>query len=123
MDEKSAGNHPFASAAAHLGMRKYSAVQLLIAWIAMLILIPFVQPRPDGDLVCTVLMTAVLLSALVATGSRQRACSSACWSALRSAIASELAGSRKIPAGSYPGVNSIEGAVFALFGLLIAVLI
>ena len=73
VSEKSDSTRILAGAAARLGIRKYSAVQLLIALIAMVVLIPFVESRHGhGDLIVTVLLTAVLLSAVVVTGSRRR---------------------------------------------------
>ena len=54
------------------GAFRYSAVELLAALALLLLSAPFIEDLPDGDLVEAILMTAVMVSAVLAVGGRRR---------------------------------------------------
>ena len=51
---------------------RYSAIELLVALIALFIVTPFVENLPHGDLVETAIFTLVMVSAVLAVGGRRR---------------------------------------------------
>jgi hypothetical protein len=55
------------------GLFRYSAAQFLVALILLLVAYPFVVELKNGDLIETTLMTALLISAVLAVGGRGRA--------------------------------------------------
>ncbi len=54
------------------GARRLSVVHFLIALVVLLVVIPFVDQLPNGDLIEATLITLVLLSAVMAVGGRRR---------------------------------------------------
>lgn len=54
------------------GVRRYSSVELLAALILLFIVSPFIEDLPKGDLIESVFMTLVLVSAVLAVGGRRR---------------------------------------------------
>jgi hypothetical protein len=57
--------------ARRFGAFRYSAVELLISLVALFIAAPFVEDIPNGDLVETVVVTAVMVMAVMAVGGRR----------------------------------------------------
>src|SRR6266550_8854650 len=55
-----------------LGMRRFSAVELLIALALLFFFFPFVEEVKGGDLIVSILLSLVLLSAVLAVASRRR---------------------------------------------------
>lgn len=55
-----------------LGLRRFSMVQLLIAFALLFFFLPFVEEIKGGDLIVSVLLSLVLLSAVLAVASRGR---------------------------------------------------
>lgn len=55
-----------------LGLRRYSAVELLVALGLLFVFLPFVDEMRGGDLVTSILLSLVLLSAVRAVGRRGR---------------------------------------------------
>jgi hypothetical protein len=58
--------------AASVGVRRLSVVRFLMALVIMLVLLPFTEQFPNGELIESVLLTLVLLSAVAAVGGRRR---------------------------------------------------
>ena len=54
------------------GFQRFSAVELLVAIVLLFVATPFVEDLPGGDLVETILMSLVLVSAVLAIGGRRR---------------------------------------------------
>jgi voltage-gated potassium channel len=54
------------------GFFRYSAIELLVALVLLLVTAPLVQDLPGGDLVEAVLVTGVMVSAVLAVGGRRR---------------------------------------------------
>jgi hypothetical protein len=54
------------------GLRRYSIAHFLVALVSMLLVTPFVEQLPDGNLIEALLLTVVLLSAVPAVGGRRR---------------------------------------------------
>src|SRR5262245_16659751 len=54
------------------GTRRLSVVHFLIALVVWLVVMPFVDDIPYGDLIEAILLTLVLLSAVPAVGGRHR---------------------------------------------------
>jgi voltage-gated potassium channel len=67
MDKHSLGVVP-----QRLGMRHFSAVELLIALAFLFFFFPFVEEVKGGDLIVSILLSLVLLSAVLAVASRRR---------------------------------------------------
>src|SRR5262249_42596923 len=57
---------------ASVGVRRLSVVRFLFALVVMLVLLRFTDQFPNGELVESVLLTLVLLSAVAAVGGRRR---------------------------------------------------
>jgi hypothetical protein len=55
-----------------VGLRRLSVVRFLIALVVMLVLFPFTDELPNGELIESVLLTLVLLSAVAAVGGWRR---------------------------------------------------
>jgi len=55
-----------------VGVRRLSVVRFLFALVVMLIFLPFTEQHPDGELIDSVLLTLVMLSAVAAVGGRRR---------------------------------------------------
>ena len=55
-----------------LGHFRYSAIELLVVLLLLFFTIPFVEDLPQGDLVDSVLLTTVMVSAVVAVGGQRR---------------------------------------------------
>jgi len=55
-----------------LGLRRFSMVQLLIALALLFFFFPFVEEIKDGDIIVSLLLSLVLLSAILAVASRGR---------------------------------------------------
>jgi len=53
-------------------MLRYSSIELLAALILLFVMTPFLEELPHGDLIETVLMSLVFVSALLAVGGRRR---------------------------------------------------
>src|SRR5262245_22493265 len=60
------------------GARRLSVAHFLIALVLLLVIIPFVEQLPYGDLLEAILITLVLLSAVLAVGGRRRVLIAAC---------------------------------------------
>src|ERR1035438_10540006 len=54
------------------GFFRYSAIELLVALVLLMVTAPLVQDLPGGDLVEAVLLTLVMVSAVLAVGGRRR---------------------------------------------------
>jgi hypothetical protein len=54
------------------GVRRFSAVELLIALALLLLCFPFVEEVKGGDIIVSILLSLVLLSAVLAVASRRR---------------------------------------------------
>lgn len=57
---------------ASVGVRRLSVVRFLFALVILLVLLPFTEQIPNGELIESVLLTLVLLSAVAAVGGRRR---------------------------------------------------
>src|SRR5262245_10939654 len=57
---------------ASVGVRRLSVVRFLIALVVILVLIPFTDQLPNGELIESAALTLVLLSAVAAVGGRRR---------------------------------------------------
>src|SRR5437016_14519901 len=55
-----------------LGPRRFSMVQLLIAFALLFFFFPFVEEVKGGDLIVSILLSLVLLSAVLAVANRRR---------------------------------------------------
>src|SRR6266550_670114 len=55
-----------------MGLRRFSMVQLLIALALLFFFFPFVEEIKDGDIIVSLLLSLVLLSAILAVASRRR---------------------------------------------------
>src|SRR5205814_3963558 len=55
-----------------MGLRRFSMVQLLIALAFLFFFFPFVEEIKDGDIIVSLLLSLVLLSAILAVASRGR---------------------------------------------------
>ena len=55
-----------------LGLRRFSAVELLIALALLFFFFPFVEEVKGGDLIVSILLSLVLVSAVLAVASRRR---------------------------------------------------
>ena len=55
-----------------MGLRRFSMVQLLIALALLIFFAPFVEEIKDGDIIVSLLLSLVLLSAILAVASRGR---------------------------------------------------
>ena len=55
-----------------LGPRRFSMVQLLIAFALLFFFFPFVEEIKGGDIIVSVLLSLVLLSAVLAVANRRR---------------------------------------------------
>src|SRR5438445_11794490 len=55
-----------------MGLRRFSMVQLLIALALLFFFFPFVEEIKDGDIIVSLLLSLVLLSAILAVSSRGR---------------------------------------------------
>ncbi len=55
-----------------LGPRRFSMVQLLIAFALLFFFFPFVEEIKGGDIIVTILLSLVLLSAVLAVANRRR---------------------------------------------------
>ena len=55
-----------------MGLRRFSMVQLLIAPALLIFFAPFVEEIKDGDIIVSLLLSLVLLSAILAVASRGR---------------------------------------------------
>src|SRR6266576_951037 len=55
-----------------MGPRRFSMVQLLIAFALLLFFFPFVEEIKGGDIIVTILLSLVLLSAVCAVANRRR---------------------------------------------------
>jgi voltage-gated potassium channel len=64
--------NPTPQSAPSLGATRYSAVKLLAALGLLFVSAPFVQDLPQGDLVESVLLTLVMVSAVLVLGSRRK---------------------------------------------------
>lgn len=56
----------------HPGAFRYSAVELLVALVLLLLSAPFIEDLPAGDLIEVLLVTAVMVSAVLVVGGRRR---------------------------------------------------
>src|SRR5439155_11168095 len=54
------------------GLRRFSTVELLIALALLFVFMPFVEEIKDGDLIVSILLSLVLLSAVLAVANRRR---------------------------------------------------
>lgn len=54
------------------GLRRYSIRHFLVALVSLLVVMPFVEQLPSGNVIEALLLTAVLLSAVPAVGGRRR---------------------------------------------------
>ena len=63
---------PGCQSALPLGAARYSAVRLLVALGLLFVSAPFVQDLPQGDLLESVLLTLVMVSAVLVVGSRRK---------------------------------------------------
>ena len=63
---------PSPQSALALGASRYSAVKLLVALGLLFVSAPFVQDLPQGDLLESVLLTLVMVSAVLVVGSRRK---------------------------------------------------
>ena len=55
-----------------LGMRRFSAVELLIALALLFFCVPFVEEVKGGDIIVSILLSLVLISAVLAVSNRRR---------------------------------------------------
>ena len=54
-----------------LGMRRFSAVELLIALALLFVSFPFVEEVKGGDVIVSILLSLVLISAVLAVSNRR----------------------------------------------------
>jgi voltage-gated potassium channel len=53
-------------------LRRFSAIELLVALVALFVSFPFIESLPSGALIESILLTVVLVSALLAIATRRR---------------------------------------------------
>ena len=58
--------------AMRLGLRRFSAVEMLIVLVLLFVATPFIEVMRDGELIEAILMSLFLLSAVLAVGGRRR---------------------------------------------------
>jgi hypothetical protein len=66
------GKHSLGLVSRRLGLRRFSTVQLLIVLALLFFFFPFVEEVKGGDLIVSLLLSLVLLSAVLAVASRGR---------------------------------------------------
>jgi hypothetical protein len=71
-DLASPGSDQSSGGGASVGVRRLSVVHFLAALVLLLVTVPFLDEFADGELVESVLMTLLLLSAVPAVGGRRR---------------------------------------------------
>ncbi len=60
------------NALAHLGLRRVTVAHFLIAEVLLLVIVPFVDQLPNGELIESALLTLVMFMAMLAVGGRRR---------------------------------------------------
>lgn len=55
-----------------ISLRKFSAIELLVALVALFVSFPFIESLPSGALIESILLTVVLVSALLTIATRRR---------------------------------------------------
>jgi hypothetical protein len=65
------GKHSLGSVSRRLGLRRFSTVQLLIVLALLFFFFPFVEEVKGGDLIVSLLLSLVLLSAVLAVSDRR----------------------------------------------------
>jgi len=71
MNEKARGKESLEMVRRPLRFRRFSAVELLIALALLLVFFPFVEEVKGGDLIVSLLLSLVLLSAVLAVSDRK----------------------------------------------------
>jgi hypothetical protein len=66
------GKHSLGLVSRRLGLYRFSAVELLIALALLFFFLPFVEEVKGGDLIVSILLSLVLVSAVLAVASRRR---------------------------------------------------
>ena len=94
-------------------LRRFSAIELLVALVALFVSFPFIESLPSGALIESILLTVVLVSALLAIARRRRILIVAALLALPALIGRWLNHYR--PDFVPPEVFLIGGIVFVLF--------
>ena len=94
-------------------LRRFSAIELLVALTALFVSFPFIESLPSGALIESILLTVVLVSALLAIATRRRILIVAALLALPALIGRWLNHYR--PDLVPPEVFLIGGIVFGLF--------
>jgi voltage-gated potassium channel len=94
-------------------LRRFSAIELLVALVALFVSFPFIESLPSGALIESILLTVVLVSALLAIATRRRILIVAALLALPALIGRWLNHYR--PDLVPPEVFLIGGIVFVLF--------
>jgi len=94
-------------------LRRFSAIELLVALVALFVSFPFIESLPSGALIESILLTVVLVSALLAIATRRRILIVAALLSLPALIGRWLNHYR--PDLVPPEVFLIGGIVFGLF--------
>jgi hypothetical protein len=94
-------------------LRRFSAIELLVALVALFVSFPFIESLPSGALIESILLTVVLVSALLAIATRRRILIVAALLSLPALIGRWLNHYR--PDLVPPEVFLIGGIVFVLF--------
>ena len=72
MNETAQAKESLKPVARRLGMRRFSAVELLIALGLLFFCVPFVEEVKGGDIIVSILLSLVLISAVLAVSNRRR---------------------------------------------------
>ena len=65
------GKHSLGTVPRRLGMRRFSTVELLIALALLFVSFPFVEEIKGGDIIVSILLSLVLISAVLAVSNRR----------------------------------------------------
>jgi hypothetical protein len=72
MSETAHPTEPIKAGPGRLGIRRFSAVELLIALALLFFCVPFVEEVRGGDIIVSILLSLVLISAVLAVSNRRR---------------------------------------------------
>ena len=72
MSETAHPTEPIKAGPGRLGIRRFSAVELLIALGLLFFCVPFVEEVRGGDIIVSILLSLVLISAVLAVSNRRR---------------------------------------------------
>jgi hypothetical protein len=101
---------PLVSESSRFGLRRYSAVELLVTLILFFAIAPFVDEMRGGDLIATGLLIAVMVAAVCAVR-RER------WAIITAVVLLVLGGTAKALSDFFPGTVPLPVAL--AFGLML----